>query len=88
MSDPIEREDAINAALTFIVEYCGAAFDEDMQKMLCERLEKLPSAIPTPHGNLVDIDTMINRFWDGDYMEIHSIDLDEIPVIIEAEVYQ
>ena len=42
--DLIRRQDAIDAALTFLVEYCGAAFDEDMQKMLCERLDALPSA--------------------------------------------
>lgn len=46
MSDLIDRQKAIDAALTFIVEYCGAAFDEDMQKMLCERLGDLPSAEP------------------------------------------
>lgn len=46
MSDLIIRQDAIDAALTFLVEYCGAAFDEDMQKMLCERLDALPSAEP------------------------------------------
>lgn len=41
--DTISRQAAIDATLTFIVEYCGAAFDEDMQKMLCERLDALPS---------------------------------------------
>ena len=41
--------------------------------------------VKTPHGNLVDIDAMIERFWDGDYMEIHSRDLVDIPVIVEAE---
>lgn len=46
MSDLINREDAIDTALTFLVEYCGAAFDEDMQKILCERLDALPSAEP------------------------------------------
>ena len=46
MSDLIRRKDAIDAALTFLVEYCGAAFDEDMQKMLCERLDDIPSAEP------------------------------------------
>ena len=46
MSDLIDRQKAIDAALTFIVEYCGAAFDEDMQKMLCERLGDIPSADP------------------------------------------
>jgi hypothetical protein len=46
VTDLISRQAAIDAALTFIVEYCGAAFDEDMQKMLCERLDALPSAEP------------------------------------------
>ena len=48
---------AIDAALTFLVEYCGAAFDEDMQKMLCERLNALPSA--QPERQWIPI-------WDGD----------------------
>ena len=46
MSDLISRQTAIDTALTFLVEYCGATFDEDMQKMLCERLDALPSAEP------------------------------------------
>ena len=47
--DTIRRQDAIDAALTFIVEYCGAAFDEEMQKRMFERLNDLPSAEPK-HG--------------------------------------
>ena len=46
MSDLISRQAAIDAALTYLVEYCGAAFDEDMQRMLKERLDSLPSAQP------------------------------------------
>ena len=41
--------------------------------------------IPTPHGKLVDLDAMVDKFWDGDYMEVHSRDLGDIPVIVEAE---
>ncbi|MBR2556284.1 MAG: hypothetical protein IKE94_15665 [Aeriscardovia sp.] len=41
--DTVRRQDAIDAALTFLVEYCGAAFDEDMQKKMRERLDALPS---------------------------------------------
>ncbi|MBR2759629.1 MAG: hypothetical protein IKD66_00525 [Solobacterium sp.] len=41
--------------------------------------------IPTPHGKLVDIDAMIDKFWDGDYMEINCRDLRNIPVIVKAE---
>lgn len=48
MSDPIERQAAINETLSFIVEYCGAAFDEDMQNKLYQRLILLPSAQPEP----------------------------------------
>lgn len=44
--DTIYRQAAIDAALTYLVEYCGAAFDEDMQRMLKERLDSLPSAQP------------------------------------------
>ena len=44
--DTVRRQDAIDAALTFLVEYCGAAFDEDMQKKMRERLNELPSAEP------------------------------------------
>ena len=44
MNDLISRQAAIDAALTYLVEYCGAAFDEDMQRMLKERLDSLPSA--------------------------------------------
>ena len=43
MDDLISRQAAIETALTYIVEYCGAAFDEDMQRMLKERLDSLPS---------------------------------------------
>ena len=42
--DVISRQAAIETALTYLVEYCGAAFDEDMQRMLKERLNSLPSA--------------------------------------------
>ena len=46
MDDLISRQAAIDAALTYLVEYCGAAFDEDMQRMLKERLDSLPPAQP------------------------------------------
>ena len=46
MKKLIYLEDAIKEALSFLVEYCGAAFDEEMQKQLCQRLEQIPSAEP------------------------------------------
>ena len=42
----IYLEDAIDEALLFLVEYCGAAFDEDMQEQLSQRLKLLPSVPP------------------------------------------
>lgn len=44
--DCISRQAAVDAALSFIVEYCGAAFDEDMQMKLKQRLEELPFVQP------------------------------------------
>ena len=46
MADLIDRQAAIKTVLTYLVEYCGAAFDEDMQRTLKERLDPLPSAEP------------------------------------------
>ena len=48
MNDLISRQAAINEVLSFLVEYCGAAFDEDMQNKLYQRLILLPSAEPEP----------------------------------------
>ena len=48
MNDLIDRQMAIDEALLFLVEYCGAAFDEDMQNKLYQRLILLPSAQPEP----------------------------------------
>lgn len=44
MSNLIRREDAINTALEFFVEFLGGAFHEDDQKMLMKRMNELPSA--------------------------------------------
>jgi len=49
VGDTISRQAAIDAALSFIVEYCGAAFDENMQIGLKQCLDGLPSAEPEPH---------------------------------------
>jgi len=47
-TDLISRQAAIDAALSFTVEYCGAAFDENMQIGLKQCLDGLPSAEPWP----------------------------------------
>lgn len=48
MADLIDREQAIKVALTYLVEYCGAAFDEDMQKGLEAKLNRLPTVDAVP----------------------------------------
>ena len=46
MSDLINRQNAINTALEFFVEFLGGAFHEDDQKILMKRMNELPSAEP------------------------------------------
>ena len=41
--------------------------------------------VKEPHGNLVDLDQMVNDYWDSHSMVIGHKELDEIEVIIEAE---
>ena len=78
MSDLIRREGVIKALENS--PYCY-----DYWLYIKGIINGIPSAVPTPHGNLVDLDAMVDKFWDGDYMEIHCRDLDYIPVIVEAE---
>lgn len=46
MNDLISRQDAIITSLEFFVEYLGGAFDENSQKELMARLQRLPSEEP------------------------------------------
>ncbi len=46
MDELISRQDAIETALIFFVEYFGGAFREDDQLMLKKRMEELPSVQP------------------------------------------
>jgi len=41
--------------------------------------------LPAGHGELVDLEKMIEDFWDGNFMEIHKDDLSKIPTVIEAD---
>lgn len=41
--------------------------------------------LPEGHGNIVDIETLIDMFWDGDSMEITKYDLSVIEPLIEAD---
>lgn len=44
--------------------------------------------IPTPHGRLVDLDKMVDEYWDGSSMRIGKTDIkdiEEYDTVIEAE---
>ena len=41
--------------------------------------------LPEGHGDIVDIETLIDMFWDGNSMEITKYDLSVITPIIEAD---
>lgn len=41
--------------------------------------------LPKGHGDIVDIETLIDMFWDGNSMEITKYDLSVIEPIIEAD---
>ena len=44
--------------------------------------------VPTPHGRLVDLDKMVDEYWDGSSMRIDKTDIkdiEEYDVVIEAE---
>ena len=59
--------------------YCGIA-----DKRLFDAI-KNGTPLPEGHGNIVDIDTLIDMFWDGNSMEITKYDLSVIEPIIEAD---
>jgi hypothetical protein len=41
--------------------------------------------LPKGHGDIVDIETLIDMFWDGNSMEITKYDLSVIEPIIKAD---
>lgn len=41
--------------------------------------------VKEPHGNLVDLDQMVNDYWDSHSMVIGDKELDEIEVIVKEE---
>lgn len=42
-------------------------------------------SLPKGHGDIVDIETLIDSFWDGNSMEITKYDLSVIEPIIPAD---
>ncbi len=52
--------------------------------VLCESVLN-GTPLPEGHGDIVDIETLIDMFWDGNSMEITKYDLSVITPIIEAD---
>lgn len=71
--------------------YCvaGDGIEEDLKKLYEHRMADCPLIeIPTPHGRLIDLDKMVDEYWDGSSMRIGKTDIkdiEEYDVIIEAE---
>ena len=61
---------------------CSLALD---MNSVCINAIANGTQLPEGHGDIVDLNEMINAYWDGNYMEIHVDDLPNIPVIIEAD---
>ena len=67
-TDLISRQDAIDTALEFFIEFLGGALHEDVQKKLIAKYQVLPSA--QPEYDISDIDDM----WEY-YAEEHDLNL-------------
>ena len=67
--------------VSVLVESGGKPFD--FRPDWCSLIE-----IPTPHGRLVDLDKMVDEYWDGSSMRIGKTDIkdiEEYDTVIEAE---
>lgn len=53
--------------------------------LMIENAIKNGTPLPKGHGDIVDIETLIDMFWDGNSMEITKNDLSVIEPIIEAD---
>jgi hypothetical protein len=63
-----------------------ACFEDCSVDYRKKRSEFCPlTEVKEPHGNLVDLDQMVNDYWDSHSMVIGHKELDEIEVVIEAE---
>lgn len=59
--------------------YCGI-YDVAVYKAIANG-----TLLTKGHGNIVDIETLCDMFWDGNSMEITKYDLSVIEPIIEAD---
>jgi len=61
-------------------------FSEEEKRELIKAIgEGIP--LPEGHGDLVDIEKLVDMFWDGNSMEITKYDLSVIEPIIERDDY-
>ena len=66
--------------------YCELWSKLTVNKRCKERHPDCPIVeVKEPHGNLIDIDQMVNDFWDGNNMIIGEHELEQIKTVIEAE---
>ena len=84
VGDLISRQDAIETALTFFVEYLGGAFHEGEQVILKERMEQLPSVQPVTdcisRQQAIDL---IESFYkiDKSVLNIMAFNLKQLPSV-------
>lgn len=66
--------------------YCKLWSKLTVNKRCKERHPDCPIVeVKEPHGNLIDIDQMVNDFWDGNSMMIGKHELEQIKTVVEAE---
>lgn len=61
----------------------GCRFFDEVEEAIIAITDGTP--LPKGHGDIVDINHLIDMFWDGGYMEITKYDLPKIKPIIEAD---
>lgn len=60
---------------------CGYCSDREI---VTEAIQN-GTPLPKGHGDIVDIEKLVDMFWDGNSMEITKYDLSVIEPIIEAD---
>lgn len=70
--------------------YISGVTKSQLMKVIINSTEFMPDdfeviEVKVPHGNLVDIDAVVDDYSDGLYTEIPNDHIDKINVVIEAE---
>lgn len=81
----IDKESLVRMLKVSLYAITGADY-KDIGETVNELLNKVGYVeLPEGHGDIVDIETLIDMFWDGNSMEITKYDLSVIEPIIEAD---